>query len=108
MSTDSMKPKCLPSSRAGEGEGEGWPVGDGDVAVGVGGEGVPLALPLPALAHAGASIAIDNPTASNVRLLIHPLFLSASQCRTPNPGETEASGRRFPQPGVPQIVRDTN
>jgi hypothetical protein len=60
------------------------------------------------LAHAGPSIVIDNPTASNVRLLIYPLFLSASQCRTPNPGETEASGRRFPQPGVPQIVRDTN
>jgi hypothetical protein len=37
------------------------------------------------LAHAGPSIAIDNPTASNVSLLIHPLFLSTPQCRTPNP-----------------------
>jgi hypothetical protein len=35
-------------------------------------------LPLPAFAHAEASIAIDNPITSNVRLLIHPLFLSAS------------------------------
>ena len=107
MSTDSMKPKCLPSSRAGEGEGEGWPVGDGDVTAGVGAEGVPLVLPLPALAHAGPSIAIDNPITSNVSLLIHPLFLSVSQCRTPNMGDGSA-GTPVPQPGVPQIVRDTN
>jgi len=102
MSTDSMKPKCLPSSRAGEGEGEGWPVGDGDVTAGVGAEGVPLVLPLPALAHAGPSIAIDNPITSNVSLLIHPLFLSVSQCRTPNPWETEALARRFPNRGSPR------
>jgi hypothetical protein len=83
-------------------------VGDGDVAVGVSGEGVPLALSLLALAHAGPSIAIDNPTNGKVRLPIHPPVPSASQCCTQNPGETEAVGRRFPQPGVPQIVRDTN
>jgi len=101
MSTDSMKPKCLPSSRAGEGEGEGWPVGDGDVAVGVGGEGVPLVLPLPAFAHAGPSIAIDNPTVSNVRLLIHPLFSLGAPVSHAEPMRDGSAGAPVPPIGGP-------